>query len=43
MQPLIAFYEVPEKGSWALPVFHDLVARGIEWAKEPALTRAAAA
>jgi type 1 glutamine amidotransferase len=42
MQPLIDFYEVPEKGSWALPVFHDLVARGIEWAKAPALARAAA-
>ena len=43
MQPMIAFYEVPEKGSWALPVFHDLLARGVEWAKQPAIDRAGAA
>ena len=43
MQPMIAFYEVPEKGSWALPVFHDLLARGVEWAKQPAIERAGAA
>jgi type 1 glutamine amidotransferase len=43
MQPMIAFYEVPEKGSWALPVFHDLLARGVEWAKQPAIERARAA
>lgn len=40
MQPMVAFYEVPEKGSWALPVFYDLLARGMEWAKQPALERA---
>lgn len=40
MQPMIAFYETPEKGSWALPVFHDLLARGVEWAKQPAIERA---
>jgi type 1 glutamine amidotransferase len=43
MQPMMAFYEVPEKGSWALPVFHDLLARGVEWAKQPAIERAVAA
>jgi type 1 glutamine amidotransferase len=43
MQPMIDFYEVPEKGSWALPVFHDLLARGLEWAKQPALERATTA
>ncbi len=39
MQPMVEFYEVPEKGSWALPVFYDLLRRGIDWAKQPALTR----
>ena len=42
MQPLIPFYEVPEKGSWKLPVFYDLLRRGIAWTKEPAIARAAA-
>jgi hypothetical protein len=42
MQPLIDYYPAPEKGSWALPVFHDLLARGVEWAKTPALAKAAA-
>ena len=37
MQPMVDFYPVPEKGSWALPVFYDLLARGLEWAKAPAL------
>ncbi len=39
MQPLMDFYPAPEKGSWALPVFYDLLRRGIAWAKEPALAR----
>ncbi|MDB5481345.1 MAG: hypothetical protein JWO83_2398 [Caulobacteraceae bacterium] len=43
MQPLMDFYPAPEKGSWALPVFYDLLNRGLEWAKQPALERAAAA
>ncbi len=43
MRPLMEFYPVPEKGSWALPVFHDLLARGVEWAKQPALAKANAA
>lgn len=33
MAPLMDYYPVPEKGSWELPVFHDLVHRGIAWAK----------
>ncbi len=33
MQPLIDYYPVVEKGSWELPVFHDLVHRAIAWAK----------
>ncbi len=40
MQPLMDFYPAPEKGSWALPVYYDLLRRGIAWAKEPALARA---
>ena len=40
MQPMIEFYEVPEKGSWALPVFYDLLRRGLDWAKAPALEAA---
>jgi hypothetical protein len=37
MQPMIDFYPQPEKGSWALPLFYDLLRRGMDWAKEPAL------
>ncbi|WP_309604492.1 ThuA domain-containing protein [Phenylobacterium sp.] len=33
MHPMMAFYPVPEKGSWALPVFYELLNRGLEWAK----------
>jgi type 1 glutamine amidotransferase len=40
MQPLIEFYPEPEKGSWALPVFYDLLRRGIDWAKTPVLAAA---
>jgi len=38
MQPMIEFYPEPEKGSWALPVFYDLLRRGVSWAKEPAFS-----
>jgi len=38
MQPFVDFYPEPEKGAWALPVFYDLLRRGLEWAKAPALT-----
>ena len=37
MQPMIEFYPVPERGSWELPVFYDLLRRGLAWAKEPGL------
>jgi hypothetical protein len=43
MQPLIDFYPEPEKGSWALPVFYDLLRRGLSWAKAPALSPGPAA
>jgi hypothetical protein len=43
MQPMIEFYPVPEKGSWDLQVFYDLLRRGLDWAKEPAIARAGAA
>ena len=36
MQPMMEFYPVPEKGSWALPVFYELLGRGLEWVKTPA-------
>ena len=39
MQPMMEFYPVPEKGSWALPVFYELLRRGLSWAKTPALER----
>ncbi|QUD90525.1 ThuA domain-containing protein [Phenylobacterium montanum] len=42
MQPLIDFYPEPEKGSWALPVFYDLLRRGLGWVKAPALAEGAA-
>ena len=41
MQPMIEFYETPERGSWALPVFYDLLRRGLDWAKHPPLAAAA--
>jgi glycosyltransferase involved in cell wall biosynthesis len=43
MLPLMEFYPVPEPGSWALPVFYDLLRRGLEWTKEPAIAKATAA
>ena len=33
MQPLIDHYPVIERGSWRLPVFHELLRRGLAWAK----------
>ncbi len=39
----VDFYEVPEKGSWDLPVFYDLLRRGLVWAKAPVLERKAKA
>ena len=37
MQPLMDFYPQPERGSWELPVYYQLLRRGIAWAKGPAL------
>jgi type 1 glutamine amidotransferase len=34
MQPLVDFYPTPERGSWELPVFYELLRRGIAWAKQ---------
>jgi type 1 glutamine amidotransferase len=31
MQPLMDFYPHVENGSWDLPVFYDLLRRGIQW------------
>ncbi len=32
MRPLSDRYPFVERGAWALPVFHDLLRRGIRWA-----------
>jgi type 1 glutamine amidotransferase len=32
MRPLMAHYPTVERGSWKLPVFHELLRRGIRWA-----------
>ncbi|MBS0277729.1 MAG: ThuA domain-containing protein [Proteobacteria bacterium] len=34
MHPLMDFYPQVERCAWDLPVFHDLLRRGIAWAKE---------
>ena len=34
MQPLLDFYPQVERCAWDLPVFYDLLRRGIAWAKE---------
>ena len=31
MQPLVEEYPEIERGSWELPVFYDLLRRGIVW------------
>ncbi len=33
MQPLVDHYPVIERGSWELPAFHELLRRGLAWAK----------
>lgn len=35
MQPLLEFYPEVERGAWELPVFYDLLRRGIKWVSEP--------
>jgi type 1 glutamine amidotransferase len=37
MQPMIDYYPVVERCAWDLPVFHELLRRGIGWAKTDAL------
>lgn len=32
MQPLMDYYPVVERGAWELPVFHELLRRGLRWA-----------
>jgi len=35
MQPLIDWYPHRERGAWELPVYYELLRRGIAWAKQP--------
>ena len=35
MQPRIAYWPTVDRGSWELPVFYDLLRRGLAWAKAP--------
>ena len=35
MQPLLDYWPTIDRGSWELPVFYDLLRRGIDWAKSP--------
>jgi len=37
MQPMIEHYPRVERGSWELPVFHELLRRGLAWAKREAI------
>ncbi|HTO09847.1 MAG TPA: ThuA domain-containing protein [Myxococcota bacterium] len=37
MRPMVDYYPVVERGSWELPVFHELLRRGLAWAKREAL------
>ena len=34
MRPVMDYYPRVERGSWELPVFYDLVRRGLRWASE---------
>ncbi len=35
MRPMMAQYPAVERGSWKLPVYHELLRRGIRWAAAP--------
>jgi hypothetical protein len=35
MRPMMAQYPTVERGSWKLPVYHELLRRGIRWASTP--------
>lgn len=37
LQPLMDYWPTVDRCAWDLPVFHELLRRGIAWAKEPAL------
>lgn len=41
LQPLLDFWPSVDRCAWDLPVFYDLLRRGIAWAKEPALAPSA--
>jgi hypothetical protein len=41
MRPLIAEYPSIERGSWKLPVYHELLRRAIRWAVMPVHARRA--
>ena len=34
MRPLMNWYPEIERGAWKLPVFYELLRRGISWAKQ---------
>lgn len=38
MRPLMDWYPQLERGAWELPVFYELLRRGIAWAKQPGET-----
>ena len=35
MQPMMDYWPTMDRGSWDLPVFYQLLRRGIQWAIEP--------
>lgn len=35
LQPLMDYWPTVDRCSWDLPVFHELLRRGLQWAKEP--------
>jgi hypothetical protein len=39
MRPMMAEYPTVERGSWKLPVYHELLRRGIRWASSPPVAR----
>jgi type 1 glutamine amidotransferase len=36
MRPVMDYYPAVERGAWELPVFHELLRRGVAWASEAA-------
>jgi len=35
LQPLMEYWPTVDRCAWDLPVFHELLRRGVQWAKEP--------